>query len=75
MYITNYFGSEMYQIYMKNSVMVLKWLNYIRKLLIVNISLNNKFRDLIFECVIAVIMTVMSINFLRNWQVLLKDTT
>ena len=50
-------------------------LNYRMKLLIVNILVNNKLRDLIFGYVIAVIMTVMSINFLRNQQVLLKVTT
>ena len=40
------------------------------KLLIVNNLVNNKLRDLIFGYVIAVIMVVMSINFLRNGWVL-----
>ena len=50
-------------------------MNYRIKLLVVNISINNELRVLIFGHVIADSMTAMSVNFLRNWQVLLKVTT
>ena len=46
-----------------------------KKMLIVNILVNNKLSDLIFGYVIAVIMTAMCINFLRNQWVSLKVTT
>ena len=49
--------------------------NYTRKLLIVNILVNNELRDLIFGYVIADIMIVMPINFLRNQQVMVKVMT
>ena len=42
------------------------------KLLIVNNSVNDKVRYLIFGYVIAVIMIVMSVNFLRNGWVYKK---
>ena len=54
----------------KNIVMVLHRLNYTIKMLIVNNLVNNKLRDLIFGYLIAVIMTAMSVYFLRNQQVL-----
>ena len=42
------------------------------KLLIVNILINNKLRDLNFYYVVAANMTAMPINFLRDQQVLQK---
>ena len=55
--------------------MVLQRLNYTIKLLIIDISVNNKLRDLNIGYDIAVDMTVMSIHFLKKQQVLLKVTT
>ena len=41
-------------------------MNYRIKVIIVNYSVKNKLRDLIFGYVIAVIMTVRSLNYLRH---------